>query len=294
MLTISVGPDPKMLSGDESKMDTPMCCISPGRSELTVTIKSSPPYTSPDGVRTMSAETVSSFTHAEAKEKAKSREQAQFVFPAESSLKQTVDVCPSVKKEDSKKEVSSETKNTKKRKERKISCEKSKIAAFLPARQLWRWSGKSFKRPGTKGKAKKEYFKAITRGKETISVGDCAVFLSTGRPHLPYVGRIETMWQSWGGNTVVKVTWFYHPEETKGGKKLAHPKGALFQSPHVDENDVQTISHKCEVLSFQEYQKWAEKRATAPKNSFENEDVYYLAGNYEPLSKVLTLEPGIS
>ena len=49
-------------------------------------------------------------------------------------------------------------------------------------------------------------------------VGECAVFLSTGRPHLPYVGRIESMWESWGGNMVVKVKWFYHPEETKGGR----------------------------------------------------------------------------
>lgn len=55
-------------------------------------------------------------------------------------------------------------------------------------------------------------------------VGDCAVFLSTGRPHLPYIGRIETMWESWGGKMDVKVKWFYHPEETKSGKKLSHLK----------------------------------------------------------------------
>ena len=43
-------------------------------------------------------------------------------------------------------------------------------AAFLPARQLWRWLGKGTKRPGMKGKAKKEFFKAVTRGKEIIRV----------------------------------------------------------------------------------------------------------------------------
>ena len=53
-----------------------------------------------------------------------------------------------------------------------------------------------------------------------LQVGDCAVFLSAGRT-LPYVGRIVSLWQGWGGNMVVKVKWFYHPEETKGGKKLA-------------------------------------------------------------------------
>lgn len=57
-----------------------------------------------------------------------------------------------------------------------------------------------------------------------FQVGDCAVFLSTGRPNLPFVGRIENFWEAWGGNMVVRVKWFYHPEETKGGKKLPEPK----------------------------------------------------------------------
>ena len=92
--------------------------------------------------------------------------------------------------------------------------------AFMPPRQWWRWHGKSTKRPGMKGKAKKEFYKEIIRGKEEIKVGDCAVFVSTGRPHLPYIGRIDSMWESWGGQMTVKVKWFYHPEETRGGKKL--------------------------------------------------------------------------
>ena len=61
-----------------------------------------------------------------------------------------------------------------------------------------------------------------------LQVGDCAVFLSTGRPNLPYVGRIESLWEAWGGNMVVRTRWFYHPEETRGGKKLAEVKVFLF------------------------------------------------------------------
>lgn len=56
-------------------------------------------------------------------------------------------------------------------KDRKIHAENnSKIAAFLPARQLWAWSGKGIKRGGAKGRGKKQFFKSIQRGKETISV----------------------------------------------------------------------------------------------------------------------------
>ncbi|XP_055509952.1 LOW QUALITY PROTEIN: BAH and coiled-coil domain-containing protein 1 [Leucoraja erinacea] len=152
-----------------------------------------------------------------------------------------------------------------------------KISSFLPARQLWKWSGKPTQRRGMKGKAKKLYYKAIVRGKETICVGDCAVFLSVGRPNLPYIGRIESMWESWGSNMVVKVKWFYHPEETKLGKKCNDGKKALYQSCHEDENDVQTISHKCQVVGLEQYEQMIKT-----KKYQDSQDLYYLAGTYDP------------
>lgn len=177
-----------------------------------------------------------------------------------------------------------------KRKGRLPSVEKSKIAAFLPMRQLWRWSGTSSQRPGLNGKARKYFYSTIFRGREAIRVGDCAVFLSTGRPNLPYIGRIEAMWEGWNGNMVVRVKWFYHPEETNGlARRLRHPKGALFDSPHLDQNDVQTISHKCEVLSWEEY------RAIHRIRSDEScADVYYLAGCYNPYEKTISIKPSLT
>ena len=37
--------------------------------------------------------------------------------------------------------------------------------------------------------------------------------------NLPYVGRIETLWEGCSANMVVRVKWFYHPEETKPGRR---------------------------------------------------------------------------
>lgn len=82
-------------------------------------------------------------------------------------------------------------------------------------------------RRGMKGKAKKLFYKTIVRGKEMIRIGDCAVFLSAGRPNLPFIGHIQSMWESWGNNMVVRVKWFYHPEETNPGKKL-HDKKVIY------------------------------------------------------------------
>lgn len=99
----------------------------------------------------------------------------------------------------------------------------SKIAAFLPARQLWAWCGKGVRRGAQRGRGKKQFFKQIQRGKEVISVGDSAVFLSTGRPDRPYIGRIESLWETSSNNRVVRVKWYYHPEETIGCPELIYP-----------------------------------------------------------------------
>lgn len=182
---------------------------------------------------------------------------------------------------------------SKKFRDRQESCEsRSKMSAFLPARQMWGWSGKGYKRPRTKGRSRKQFYRAIQRGKETIQVGDSAVFLSTGRPDRPYIGKIEAMWESCG-TMVVKVKWFYHPEETIGCPQGLKYPGALFESPHVDENDVQTISHKCEVLPLLDY---TNKLGDNPKRYatiYDNNDIYYLAGYYDPTSTTLKMESDI-
>ncbi|KAM3864444.1 BAH and coiled-coil domain-containing protein 1 [Diretmus argenteus] len=165
-----------------------------------------------------------------------------------------------------------------------------KISAFLAGRQMWRWSGNPTQRRGLKGKARKLFYKAIMRGKDTVRVGDCAVFLSAGRPHLPYVGRIENFWESWTSSMVVKVKWFYHPEETKLGKRHRDGKHALYQSCHEDENDVQTISHKCQVVSREEYERLTHNQ----KPNSTSPDLYYLAGTYDPTSGQLVTAEGLS
>ncbi|XP_075232340.1 uncharacterized protein LOC142330773 isoform X2 [Lycorma delicatula] len=190
--------------------------------------------------------------------------------------------------------LTSTASKVKKGRDRQGSVEgRSKMAAFLPARQLWKWLGRGYKRPGSKGRGRKEFYKAIHRENETISVGDCAVFLSTGRPDRPYIGRIESMWSSWTHSMIVKVKWFYHPEETIGClEKLPYP-GALFESSHNDENDVQTISHKCEVVSLDEYKKWLDTDPQRLETVYDYNDIYYLAGHYDPTTLQLTFEPGV-
>jgi len=156
-------------------------------------------------------------------------------------------------------------------------------------RELWQWSGEGYKRPGGKGKSKKLFFKSIQRGKDLLHVNDCAVFLSTGRSDRPYIGKIEMLWETSNGSMMVKVKWFYHPEEieTCGRKFDLKLPGGLFQSPHTDENSVHTISHKCEVLPIKEYTRFLQTDSKRKASS------YYLAGSYDPAGLTVHFQPGV-
>lgn len=167
----------------------------------------------------------------------------------------------------------------------------SKMAAFLPGGALWRWHGPPYRRTA-RPRHRKLFYKSILRGEETLHVGDAAVFLSTGRPDRPYIGRVIALWEARGA-MAVRVKWFYHPEETVGcDDRLRYP-GGLFESPHTDENDVQTISHKCEVLPLAAYKERMGDDPIKYSTVYDNNDVYYLAGHYDPTQQSLKMEADI-
>ncbi|XP_028036984.1 protein winged eye isoform X1 [Bombyx mandarina] len=167
----------------------------------------------------------------------------------------------------------------------------SKMAAFLPGGALWRWRGPAYRRTA-RPRHKKLFYKAIQRGEEILNVGESAVFLSTGRADRPYIGRVLALWQARGA-MAVRVAWFYHPEETPLCTQTLQYPGGLFESPHTDENDVQTISHKCEVLPLAQYQERMGDDPVKYSTVYDNNDVYYLAGHYDPTQQTLRMEPDI-
>ncbi|CAL8237674.1 unnamed protein product [Boreogadus saida] len=69
---------------------------------------------------------------------------------------------------------------------------------------------------------------------------------------------------------------------------LASTVRALYQSSHSDENDVQTVSHTCLVASAEEYE-----AAGAARRGADHEDLYYLAGTYEPTTGMIYNTEGV-
>ena len=93
------------------------------------------------------------------------------------------------------------------------------------------------------------------------------------------------------------MKWFYHPAEVEGsaegGGRVEDIKeeNALFASSHTDENDVQTISHKCSVLEYSEYR--TRCGAGEAQAAQDGEDLYFLAGQYDPVLGTIVFMPGV-
>lgn len=66
------------------------------------------------------------------------------------------------------------------------------------------------------------------------------------------------------------------------------PQRALYQSSHVDENDVQTVSHKCLVVGLEQYEQMVKT-----KKYQDSEGLYYLAGTYEPTTGMIFSTDGV-
>lgn len=64
----------------------------------------------------------------------------------------------------------------------------------------------------------------------------------------------------------------------------------MYQSSHEDENDVQTISHRCQVIGKAEYDHlMCERKPGGTTN-----DLFYLAGTYEPTTGQLISADGMA
>lgn len=82
--------------------------------------------------------------------------------------------------------------------------------------------------------------------------------------------------------------WGALPGGGPGRPDTVPPQNALYQSCHEDENDVQTISHKCQVVGREQYEQMTRSRKCQDRR-----DLYYLAGTYDPATGRLVTADGV-
>ena len=148
----------------------------------------------------------------------------------------------------------------------------------------WSWFDEG-RRLSTKNR--NVYHDTIEKDGTKLHVGDCAVFHSPESARLPYIGHIDSMWQTTAGNMKVRVRWLYHAEEVEGvaigGRRVEQikTKGAVFESNHFDENYISCISHPCNILPLADVRQRVDCDGTPDK-------IHYLAGHYDPVEGVVS------
>ncbi|KAL1832265.1 hypothetical protein ACET3Z_001916 [Daucus carota] len=90
---------------------------------------------------------------------------------------------------------------------------------------------------------------------KVVRAGDCVLMKSSEPDKRPYVARVEKIESDTGNNVMVKVRWYYRPEEASGGRRQFHGAKELFLSDHYDTQSAYTIEGKCIVHSFKDYTK---------------------------------------
>ncbi|VDO91976.1 unnamed protein product [Soboliphyme baturini] len=150
-------------------------------------------------------------------------------------------------------------------------------ADFRSEKSLWKWCGSPVSQPP---KSRKRFYLAVQQKDEIIQIGDCVEFFTTPQGKLPYVGIVQKLW-SVSSRMRVRVSWYYRALEIDVSSDVPYQENALYSSNHEDENEVNTISHKCLLLSLEDFRE--RKRSQKPM-----EDVFYLAGSYDHVNRVIT------
>lgn len=93
------------------------------------------------------------------------------------------------------------------------------------------------------------------KGSDTIvKVGDVVLVRPAQKRLQPFVGRIEGF-ERRRRATLVRVRWYYRPEEVSGGRRPFHGRKELMFSDHEDLVDADTIDGKCTVHTYKAYSK---------------------------------------
>ena len=77
--------------------------------------------------------------------------------------------------------------------------------------------------------------------------------LMKGPDKKTYIARVEKFDTGMKGNSMVKVRWYYKPEQTDAGRREFHGKKEVFLSDQYGTCSANTIIGKCIVHTFEDY-----------------------------------------
>ncbi|CAF4081677.1 unnamed protein product [Rotaria sp. Silwood2] len=115
--------------------------------------------------------------------------------------------------------------------------------------------------------------------KQVLRIGDCIILHGIDKS-LSYIGKVLKFYRNKSTQQdLVKLQWYYSPQETPIGLHKNDLPGALYESTHIDENPIATIRYKGTIDGS--YDDYVKKTDYGKKRQ---ETDFYLVGQYNPTS----------
>ncbi|CAF0854162.1 unnamed protein product [Rotaria sordida] len=118
--------------------------------------------------------------------------------------------------------------------------------------------------------------------KQILRIGDCIILHGVDKS-LSYIGKVLKFYRNKSTQQdLVRLQWYYSPQETTTGLHKNDLPGALYESTHIDENPIATIRSKGTI--YGSYDDYVKKTDYGKKRQ---ETDFYLVGQYNPTSSKL-------
>uniref|UniRef100_A0A914WT10 BAH domain-containing protein n=1 Tax=Plectus sambesii TaxID=2011161 RepID=A0A914WT10_9BILA len=170
----------------------------------------------------------------------------------------------------------------------KIEEESVKEPTIDTAGRKWQWTGK----PQSDKRLRRTLYSAVECDSVQVKVGDLVHMLEPAggqkkvhKDNDRYVAVVERFWETKSGAKKLRVAWCYRAHEIvpRIHVNALVAKRALFRSDHYDDNCIQSLSEKCELLSWAEFKKLDE----SDEHLGDRPNIYFLAGSYDPVNRRL-------
>ena len=108
--------------------------------------------------------------------------------------------------------------------------------------------------------------------------------------HGRYIAKVVAIDTDSDGCVVVKVQWYYRPEDTKDGKGFHHGAAEVFSTNHFDQIPGHVIDGKGLVLSLDHYHEYMARlgEGAVPDPDIEGEDIFFCRQHYALPARTMT------
>jgi hypothetical protein len=124
------------------------------------------------------------------------------------------------------------------------------------------------------------HYSSFIRDSDVFSIGSCISLLNP--EGALFIARIIALWEEKHTHEkMVQCQWYWTPEETVMGRQTYMGKDEIFETAHVDNNTLDTISDLVDILDEEAYKIRMAQIEKEKKNTEKRRRIYYCKLRYD-------------